>query len=51
MMFHGSSGRANPLALRERLPDRWGKSHPEHVMQFRRAGSAHAAQRRRQQKK
>ena len=36
----------NPLALRELLPDRWGKSHPGHVMQFRRAESAQAAQRR-----
>lgn len=48
----------NPLALRELLPDRWATSHTEHVMQFRRAESAQAAQRRmtrrqrrRQQKK
>jgi transposase len=36
----------NPLALRDLLPDRWAKSHPEHVVQFRRAESAKAAKRR-----
>jgi transposase len=48
----------NPLKLRDLLPDRWAQSHPEHVVQFRRAESAQAAQRRltrrerrRQQKK
>ena len=37
----------NPLALRDLLPDRWAKSHPEHVLQFRRTESAQAAKRRR----
>jgi transposase len=37
----------NPLAIRDLLPDRWAKSHPEHVLQFRRAESAQAAKRRR----
>jgi transposase len=37
----------NPLALRDLLPDRWAKSHPAHVLQFRRTESAHAAKRRR----
>ena len=48
----------NPLALRALLPERWAKSHPECVLQFRRTESAQAAQRRltrrerrRQQKK
>ena len=36
----------NPLALRDLLPDRCAKSHPEQVVQFRRAESAQAAQRR-----
>ncbi len=36
----------NPLALRELLPDRWATTHPEHVVQFRRAESAQAAKRR-----
>jgi len=36
----------NPLALRDLLPDRWATSHPEHVMQFRRAESAKATNRR-----
>ena len=37
----------NPLALRDLLPERWAKSHPEHVLQFRRTESAQAAKRRR----
>jgi transposase len=37
----------NPLALRDLLPERWAKSHPECVLQFRRTESAQAAQRRR----
>jgi transposase len=36
-----------PLALRDMLPERWAKSHPEHVLQFRRTESAQAAKRRR----
>ena len=36
----------NPLALRDLLPDRWAKTHPEHVVQFRRAESAKATKRR-----
>ena len=36
----------NPLALRDLLPERWAKSHPEHVLQFRRTESAQAAKRR-----
>jgi len=36
----------NPLALRALLPDRWATTHPEHVVQFRRAESAKAAKRR-----
>jgi transposase len=36
----------NPLSLRELLPDRWAKSHPESVSQHRRAESAQAAKRR-----
>jgi transposase len=36
----------NPLALRDLLPDRWAKSHPGHVVHFRRAESARAATRR-----
>jgi transposase len=36
----------NPLALRDLLPDRWAMTHPEHVVQFRRAESAQAAKRR-----
>jgi transposase len=36
----------NPLALRDLLPDRWAKSHPEHVVQFRRIEAAQAAKRR-----
>lgn len=36
----------NPLALRDLLPERWAKSHPQHVMQFRRTESAQAAKRR-----
>ena len=48
----------NPLALRALLPDCWATTHPEHVVQFRRAESAKAnkqritrRQRRRQQAK
>ena len=37
----------NPLALRELLPERWAKSHPAHVLQFRRTESTQAAKRRR----
>jgi hypothetical protein len=37
----------NPLALRDLLPERWSKSHPEHVLQFRRTEAAKAAKRRR----
>ncbi len=37
----------NPLALRDLLPERWAKSHPECVLQFRRTESTQAAQRRR----
>ena len=37
----------NPLALRDLLPERWAKSHPEQVLQFRRTESAQAAKRRR----
>jgi transposase len=37
----------NPLALRDLLPERWAKSHPEHVLEFRRTESAQAAKRRR----
>jgi hypothetical protein len=37
----------NPLALRALLPERWAKSHPEHVLEFRRKESAQAAKRRR----
>jgi transposase len=37
----------NPLAIRDLLPDRWAKSHPEHVLQFRRTESAQAAKRQR----
>jgi transposase len=36
----------NPLALRDLLPDRWATTHPEYVVQFRRAESAKAAKRR-----
>jgi predicted lipid-binding transport protein (Tim44 family) len=36
----------NPMALRELLPERWAKSHPECVLQFRREESAQAAKRR-----
>jgi transposase len=36
----------NPLALRDLLPDRWAKAHPEHVAQFRRVESDQAAKRR-----
>lgn len=36
----------NPLALRDLLPDRWAQTHPEHVVQFRRAESDKAAKRR-----
>jgi transposase len=36
----------NPLALRALLPDHWAMTHPEHVVQFRRAESAKAAKRR-----
>jgi len=36
----------NPLALRDLLPERWAKSHPEHVLQFRRDEAAKAAKRR-----
>jgi hypothetical protein len=31
---------------RDLLPDRWAKTHPEHVVQFRRAESAKATKRR-----
>ena len=37
----------NPLALRDLLPERWAKFHPEHVLEFRRTESAQAAKRRR----
>jgi len=37
----------NPLALRDLLPERWAKSHPESVLEFRRTESAQAAKRRR----
>ncbi len=37
----------NPLALRDLLPERWAKSHPERVLEFRRNESAQAAKRRR----
>jgi transposase len=37
----------NPLALRDLLPERWAKSHREHVLEFRRTESAQAAKRRR----
>jgi transposase len=36
----------NPLALRALLPDRWAATHPEHVMEFRRAESAQATKHR-----
>lgn len=36
----------NPLALRALLPDRWAKSHPQHVLTFRRTEAAQAGQRR-----
>ena len=36
----------NPMALRDLLPERWAKSHPECVLQFRREESAQAAKRR-----
>ena len=36
----------NPLELRELLPDRWAKAHPEHVREYRRAESTAAANRR-----
>lgn len=36
----------NPLALRDLLPERWAKSHPTYVLQFRRTESAQAAKRR-----
>jgi hypothetical protein len=35
----------NPLALRGLLPDRWAKSHPESIVQFRRFEAAKAAKR------
>ena len=35
----------NPLALRALLPDRWAKSHPEHVRQHRREEATAAAKR------
>jgi len=37
---------ANPLALRDLLPECWAKSHPEHVLQFRRNELVQAAKRR-----
>ena len=37
----------NALALRDLLPERWAKSHPECVLEFRRTESTQAAQRRR----
>ncbi len=36
----------NPLELRGLLPDRWAKTHPEHVRSYRREESAAAARRR-----
>jgi transposase len=36
----------NPLELRALLPDRWAKSHPEYIRQYRQAESEKAAQRR-----
>jgi hypothetical protein len=36
----------NPLAVRDLLPERWARTHREHVVQFRRAESAKAAKRR-----
>jgi transposase len=36
---------ANPLWLRDLLPDRWARSHPECIVQFRRVESAAAAKR------
>lgn len=36
----------NPLALRALLPERWAKSHPQHVLTFRRAEAAQAGKRR-----
>ena len=36
----------NPLELRDLLPDRWAKAHPEHVRGYRRQESAAAARRR-----
>jgi hypothetical protein len=46
-------GITNPLALRGLLPDRWAKSHPECVCEYRRTEAAQAAKRkltRRQQR-
>ena len=37
---------SNPLELRDLLPDRWSKAHPEHVRGYRRQESAAAARRR-----
>jgi transposase len=36
----------NPLAMRDLLPERWAKSHPTYVLQFRREESVQAAKRR-----
>jgi transposase len=46
-LLRGLPAITNPLALRDMLPERWAKSHPEHVLQFRRDESAKAAKRRR----
>jgi transposase len=36
----------NPLALRDLLPERWAKSHPAHILQFRRTEASQSAKRR-----
>jgi hypothetical protein len=36
----------NPMELRDLLPERWAKSHPECVLQLRREESVQAAKRR-----